>query len=73
VPLGSSDTEKGLLRKIAEGDEAAFNILVDRYAGIIYAVALGYIKIAESAEDIAQEVFYKIWKGRDLLDQVDSL
>jgi len=58
---------------MAEGDDAAFNLVVQEYAGKIYAVALGYIKIVESAEDITQEVFYKMWKGREKMDRIDSL
>lgn len=65
--------EKELLRKIAEGDENAFNEIVDHYTPMIYGAALAYIKIPESAEDTAQEVFYKVWKNRKKLAYVDSL
>lgn len=68
-----SQPEKELLHKISEGDEHAFNKMVDFYTPMIYGTALAYIKIAESAEDATQEVFYKVWKNRAKLSQIDSL
>lgn len=65
--------ESDLLFKISKGDEDAFNKVVDTYTPMIYATALAYIKIVESAEDTTQEVFYKVWKNREKLTEVESL
>lgn len=65
--------ESDLLFKISKGDEEAFNKVVDIYTPMIYATALAYIKIVESAEDTTQEVFYKVWKNREKLTEVESL
>jgi len=66
-------SEQELLQKIAAGDISAFNEMVDHYTPMIYGAALAYIKIAESAEDTTQEVFYKVWKNRTRLSAVESL
>ena len=65
--------ERELLLKISKGDEDAFNKMVEVYTPMIYATALAYIKIVESAEDTTQEVFYKVWKNRTKLTEVESL
>ena len=65
--------ESELLFKISKGDEEAFNKVVDLYSPMIYATALAYIKIVEAAEDTTQEVFYKVWKNRQKLTEVESL
>lgn len=65
--------ERELLLNISKGDEGAFNKVVDIYTPMIYATALAYIKIAQSAEDATQEVFYKVWKNREKLTEVESL
>jgi RNA polymerase sigma-70 factor (ECF subfamily) len=68
-----SQNESELLFKISQGDEDAFNEVVDIYTPIIYATALAYIKTVEGAEDTTQEVFYKVWKNREKLPKVESL
>jgi RNA polymerase sigma-70 factor (ECF subfamily) len=65
--------ERELLLKISKGDEDAFNKVVEIYTPMIYATALAYIKIVEGAEDTTQEVFYKVWKNREKLTEVESL
>ncbi|OGK09093.1 MAG: hypothetical protein A2W80_08810 [Candidatus Riflebacteria bacterium GWC2_50_8] len=47
------------------GDEAAFRILVDRYKQRIYAFTYRFLSRSPEAEDIAQEVFVKIYFARD--------
>ena len=71
--ISCRQNESELLLKISQGDEDAFNEVVDSYTPMIYATALAYIKIAESAEDTTQEVFYKVWKNRKKLPEVESL
>src|SRR5437016_6180525 len=47
-----------LLRAFVDrGDEAAFRLIVDRYAAIVYGVARRHVGAAHLAEDITQAVF----------------
>lgn len=59
-----SETDESLLLATRAGDMAAFDELYDRYAGRL----LGYIQrmVAESdrAEDIFQDVFFKVLRDR---------
>ena len=64
-------TEKELLAKVAKGDERAFALLVGKYADTIYSHCLAYVKSVERAEELAQDIFFKIWSVRDKLPEVD--
>jgi RNA polymerase sigma-70 factor (ECF subfamily) len=67
--MGSYD-EISLLSAIAKGDEAAFRQLFDQYWDNIYGVAFAFTKSPVIAEEMAQDVFVKIWLKREHLPQV---
>ncbi|HAE40124.1 MAG TPA: RNA polymerase subunit sigma-24 [Candidatus Riflebacteria bacterium] len=48
-----------------QGDEASFRTLVDRYKQRIYAFTYRFLNRSPEAEDIAQEVFVKVYFSRD--------
>lgn len=62
--------EDELLALLATGDRPAFKQLYKAYYSKIYAYALKFTKSAFLAEDIAQDVFLKIWENRDSLRDV---
>jgi RNA polymerase sigma-70 factor (ECF subfamily) len=62
--------EKGLLLKIAEGDERAFGVLFNNYRDKIYSIALELTHAPISAEEIVQDVFMIIWKRRQTLPAI---
>ena len=49
-----------LVSKAQSGDPAAFRALVVRYQRKVYAVALGIVKDADLAWDVAQDAFVKV-------------
>ena len=63
-PPGDSKDEidPALMRRMAEGDPAAFERLYDAFSGILYSLALRIIERPEDTEELIQEVFVKIWK-----------
>ncbi len=63
--------EKELLAKVAKGDERAFALLVNQYADTIYSHCLAYVKSVEKAEELAQDIFLKVWAVRNKLMEVD--
>ncbi len=65
--LISSGNEKETLVKAAEGNEAAFRILFDKYHQKIYSFAFHLTRSRLLAEEITQEVFLKIWLKRQEL------
>lgn len=59
---GSSDrdVDDGLIRRIADGDPAAWPILIDRHVAAIVGVAWYMLGDRAEAEDVAQESFVRL-------------
>ena len=55
------DTE--LITQAAAGDHAAFHMLVERHRSMVYRVAYQFAGNHHDAEDIAQEVFIKVYRS----------
>jgi RNA polymerase sigma-70 factor (ECF subfamily) len=64
--------EKLLLTQIAEGNEKAFAVLVERTWNNIYLQALTYLKSTQAAQDMVQDVFIKIWQNRKKLPDLEN-
>lgn len=66
------DNAEDIVRKwvlaIKEDDAEAFDKLFGQYAKRLYYFALGYLKSKFEAEEIVQEVFFKIWQNRKFLN-----
>ena len=52
-----------LLQKAKAGDDEAFTLLVKAYQNKVYSLAYYVTKNHHDAEDVAQEVFLKIWRS----------
>lgn len=65
--------EKVLLHQISTGDAKAFGIIFHRYSPKVYHYALKIVKSEILAEEIAQEIFVKIWKQEEHLMQIENL
>ena len=50
-----------LLSRIQRRDEQALAKLYERYASLLYTMAVRIVSTAEEAEDIVQEVFVQVW------------
>jgi RNA polymerase sigma-70 factor, ECF subfamily len=59
------DDDLALVKRAREGDVEAFRALVVRYQRKVYAVALGIVKDADMAWDVAQDVFVRVHRGLD--------
>ena len=67
------NNDQALLLRIAAGDEAAFNQLFNTYWDKVYATALILTKSNQLAEDIAQEVFLRLWQHRENANSIENL
>lgn len=65
--------EKALLHQISIGDANAFSIIFHRYSPKVYVYALKIIKSQNLAEEIAQEIFVKIWNLGDQATEIKNL
>lgn len=66
-----SENLKLILCQIAVGDENAFRFVFTKYSGKVYTYALKLTHTTELAQEIVQEVFVKIWIGREKLVTID--
>jgi len=62
-----------LAQRIKLGDEKAFELLFRKYYVRLCGFANKFLNDPDQAEEIVQEVFTKIWKGRADIDPEDSL
>lgn len=64
-PLGQgmSSAEDELLRRLRQRDARAFAQLVDQYKDMVINLVTRMLGTAAEAEDLAQEVFLRVWKG----------
>ncbi|MBN1477068.1 sigma-70 family RNA polymerase sigma factor [Candidatus Sumerlaeota bacterium] len=53
-------SDEALVRRVLEGDSKAFESLIERHFGVVYAVALARLRDPDQAEDLAQEVFLRV-------------
>jgi RNA polymerase sigma-70 factor (ECF subfamily) len=54
--------DESLLRLIAGAQENALGELYDRYSRLVYSMAVNALGDAHLAEEVAQEVFLRIWQ-----------
>jgi len=59
----STEAEAVLIRRAAEGDRAAFSSLVETHRRRVYFLARDLCGNCEDAEDLAQEVFVKLYRS----------
>lgn len=64
--------DKVLFEAIASGNEAAFEALFYRYKTNVYGSAYKWTRSAHVAEEIAQEVFIRLWTSRTSLSKVED-
>lgn len=59
-----SASDEDLMLLVGKGDEGAFGELIDRHQQRVINIAYRYVGEQLESEDIAQEVFIKIYKAR---------
>jgi len=61
--VSTSTDDASLVARCRAGDEAAWNLLVERYSRYVYAIAMRVYRLSESdAEDVFQEVFSRAFQ-----------
>jgi RNA polymerase sigma-70 factor (ECF subfamily) len=61
--------DSDLITRAAGGDPTAFGAIVERYRSMVYRVAYQFAGNHHDAEDIAQEVFIKVYRSLDRFRQ----
>ncbi|MGV3765935.1 MAG: RNA polymerase sigma factor [Chitinophagaceae bacterium] len=61
------------MRRIARGDETAFRQLMEQYRPRIYGSILALTQKTETAEELTQDVFLKVWQHREQLLSIENI
>jgi RNA polymerase sigma-70 factor (ECF subfamily) len=69
--LSLEDTH--LVERLREGDESAFELLVERYHGEMLSLARVYVRTREIAEEVVQETWLAVLNGIDRFEGRSSL
>ncbi|UUZ90390.1 sigma-70 family RNA polymerase sigma factor [Paenibacillus sp. P25] len=59
-------TDEQLVDLIRQGDEAAYRVLVERHQNYVYTLVYRLIEHRETAEDLTQDVFLKLYRSLSL-------
>lgn len=62
--VAESAGDDELMRRVQQGDQAAFSVLVNRYYQALVRVAAGKLEDREQAEDTVQECFLAAYRAR---------
>lgn len=65
--------DKTLIEGLVAGNALAFKAIYGIYRDKVYRFALGFVKDEDTADDIVQTVFIKLWEKRNLLDNVRNV
>lgn len=55
-----------LIRQIALAHPEALSALYDRYSRLVFSLALHIVGEAEAAEEVTQDVFFRIWEKAEI-------
>ena len=58
-----SKNESDIIKKIQNGDNSAYNVMILKYQNRIYSTLLGFLKSPQDAEDLMQQAFVKGWQN----------
>lgn len=72
MPPIPSYEEQSLLRALTQGDRHAYTILYSQYLDSLVQYIFLFTASKETAEEITQDVFLKIWEKRAALGEVES-
>ena len=60
----SNNNDSELIEKVKNGNEGAFNFLMNKYYPRVYASLFSFTKSKEDSEDLTQQTFLKVNKLR---------
>src|SRR5262245_60475649 len=63
MAAGPEKGDRELLALVREGNHQAFAELVQRHTGRFYRLAYRYVQNRETAEDVVQDAFLKLWEN----------
>src|SRR5947209_3773103 len=69
APSTTGDAIETLIQRCLKGDQAAWDLIVKQYWRKVFNVAYKFVGKHDQAEDLAQDIFLKIFKSLDTFDR----
>src|SRR6267154_6154335 len=69
LPAASSDAIETVIQRCLHGDQSAWDLIVRQYWRKVFNVAYKFVGRHDEAEDLAQEVFLRVFKSLDTFDR----
>lgn len=63
--MDNAEEDEVLVERVADGDKAAYRLLMDRHLGRCVRLARRMTGNAADAEDVAQDAFLRLWRHAD--------
>jgi len=63
VDPGRAPSDNSLMDRVRLHEQQAMTAVFDRYAGLVYSVALRVLQDKGQAEDVMQEIFFQLWRN----------
>lgn len=63
------DEDNLLIKLVLKGNKPAFKRLIDKYQNFVFSISLKVLKNREEAEEVAQDVFLKVYKTLGTFEQ----
>jgi len=73
VPSQSVLEERFLIERCMANDKSAFRTLIDNYKSMVFSLAVRMLGDRDAAEDVAQDVFIRVYKALPAFEQRSSL
>ncbi|MDR1331339.1 MAG: RNA polymerase sigma-70 factor [Tannerella sp.] len=67
-----TDLELKYLEKLGQSDHHAFDVLFTEYYPKVKSFLSGFVKDRDTASDLAQDIFFKVWTNRAGISQISS-
>jgi RNA polymerase sigma-70 factor, ECF subfamily len=68
-PADTSETIEALIQRCLAGDQLAWEAIVRQYRRKVFNVAYKFVGRHDEAEDLAQDIFLKVFKSLDTFDR----
>jgi RNA polymerase sigma-70 factor (family 1) len=68
-----SEEDNSLIQRMLGGDETAFSIIFKTYYVDLVLFAVTFVRDKQAAEEIAQDVFIRLWENRECVIITSSL
>ena len=60
--MHTGPSDKEVISRVLQGDQKIYEVLVTRYQGFVFTIALRHTRNREDAEDLAQQAFIKAYR-----------